>query len=126
MGLLFLFCVWVLSLKSKNSCDAGVNEIHKRTSFKSKTEYLGPDGQQSGRQGIGIGDFGMHILGSFTDCSEVVDHLVFPTGFFHGEDEGIQTGWHSLIRPWYVRASEDEMVRWHHQLSGHEFEQTLV
>ena len=23
------------------------------------------------------------------------------------------------------RAAEDEMVRWHHQLKGHEFEQTL-
>ena len=125
--MLFLFCVWVLSLKSKNSCDAGVNEIHKRTSFKSKnTESLGPGGQQSGRQGIEIGDFGMYILGGFADCPEVLDHLVFPTGFFYGEDGGIQTGWHSLIRPRYIRASENEMVRWHHQLNGAEFEQTLV
>ena len=23
------------------------------------------------------------------------------------------------------RATEDEMVRWHHRLNGHEFEQTL-
>ena len=71
-----------MSLKSKNSCDAGVNEIHKMTSFKSKTEHPGPGGQQSGWQGIGIGDFGMYILGSFTDCPEFLDHLVFPTGFF--------------------------------------------
>ena len=79
---LFLFCVWVLSLKSKNSCDAGVNEINKKTSFKSKTEHPGPGGQQSGWQGIVIGDFGMYIFGSFTDCPEFLDHLVFPSGFF--------------------------------------------
>ena len=54
-------------------------------------------------------------LGSEMDC---------PEGLSQGTGSG-SCPFHFFFILLEERATEDEMVEWHHQLNGHEFEQTL-